>query len=136
METVIKWNEFYSVGINQIDDDHKKLLVMLNKLNESIKTQEENETVRKVLTELVDYTEYHFQTEEKLFAEHAYPDADKHIAEHQKFTKNILQFRQQYAQMKQCSGKYILDFLKNWLIKHILASDKAYSDFLTQKGVS
>ncbi len=136
MESLIKWNSQYSVGIPQIDEEHKKLVNILNKLCAAVKSAEADNTVKTVIDELLDYTAYHFKTEEELLKKHNYPDYENHKASHDKFTKNILEYKQQYALVKQYSASPVLEYLKNWLITHILATDKEYSDFLVKQGVS
>lgn len=133
MEPLIIWSAQYSVGIKKIDQEHKKLIDILNRLNTSVQEKKADKSICSIIDELIDYTEYHFETEESLLEKHNYPDLDAHKAEHRKFTRNILEFKQQFSQMKEYAGQQVLDYLKNWLINHILASDKAYEAFLAEK---
>ncbi len=136
MDTVISRSNQYSVDIRKIDDEHKKLIEILNKISDAVKTAQDDAKIEKCIDDLVDYTIYHFKTEEELMSAHFYPDFEKHKAQHDKFTRNILEYKQLYSQVKQYSASKVLEYLKNWIITHILASDKEYAHFLTSNGVS
>ena len=87
-----------------------------------------------MLDELLDYTHYHFNTEEMLMADHQYPFSEIHKRQHDEFTVRIQEFRNDFCQGKAQTFK-ILCFLFNWLIEHILVSDKELGRYLNSKGI-
>lgn len=132
----ILWNESYSVGIKRIDEQHKKLIVILNKLYESFVDQTTGQKLKEIIDELIDYTQYHFKTEEDLFKQSAYPDNDKHIEEHSEFIVKVTRFKTEFEAGKTNLTFQLMNFLRNWLINHIAISDQEYAGHFRSKGVS
>lgn len=133
--TLFAWSDDYSVKIPSIDAQHHKLVDMLNSLHEGMTAGKGSETLERLLIDLVDYTVHHFAYEEKLFAEHGYPLAAEHSEEHKNLVAQVLEFKQRYDTGSAQINMQVMRFLKDWLIKHILGSDKGYSNFLVERGV-
>jgi hemerythrin len=132
---LIDWNDDFSVNIKVIDEQHKKLVDLVNKLHAAMMQGQGETLVHKILDALVDYTNYHFTDEEKLLEEHDYPNHDKHQEEHNKLLQDVLDFKiRQQANNEKLSPE-MLNFLNVWLTNHILKSDRAFSAFLRDKGV-
>lgn len=128
------WKDEYSVGIKSIDDDHRKLLSLINNLQTAIHYHTGDVFEKQALNELVDYTKYHFTREEDLLRQADYPDFDAHKAEHTRMINKVEDFLDAYNQRGHDALQDIADFLKNWLIEHINGTDKAYSHHLISKG--
>ncbi len=90
----------------------------------------------KTLSDLVDYTAYHFTQEEELFKTYAYPDYLPHKKEHDALKSQAVDLREQFTRGELFLSNKTVLFLKNWLNGHILGSDKKYGPFLNAKGVS
>lgn len=133
---LMQWNPKYSVNIREIDQQHQKLIALINELYDAMTAGQGKETLGKVLNELVNYTVYHFGVEEKLFQQHGYPETDAHKAEHVKLTKTASELKQKFDAGKAQITVEVMNFLKDWLNGHILGTDKKYSAFLNSKGVS
>lgn len=131
----VVWKDEYSVGIESIDNDHKKLLSLINNLQTSALYYTGEEFDRQALKELLNYTEYHFKREEKLMEENGYPDFAAHKAQHQKMTEKIKEMVTTYEQDDEQTILELAQFLRNWLVNHINGSDQEYSGFLIKKGV-
>jgi len=131
----IKWQEEYSVGITHIDQDHKKLIALLNQFTTAYDHHMSAEFERDALTALVDYTIYHFNREEDLMREHGYPDFVAHQAQHQEMIKQVNSFVTLYNEKGHDALKDISEFLTAWLINHINGTDKQYSQYLNDRGV-
>lgn len=133
----IEWNDTYSVGIEAMDVHHKKLIGIFNELHDGISSGHSEETLRKTLSDLVDYTKYHFSAEEALMKEYDYPEYQNQKEAHEKLIKTLGDLQQQFEEEK--SGLMIVlkiqNFLRSWLINHILESDKKYGPYLNSKGV-
>ena len=132
----LDWQDDYSVGIDQIDRQHKKLVAFLNELYEAMHQGKGKDVLGKVLTELVLYTKTHFSTEEKLMSQYGYPDYEGHKAKHEKMAARVLDLKKQFADGSLSSPIQITNFLKNWLAKHINETDKKYAPYLAAKGVN
>lgn len=134
---LISWSDSLSVKIHSIDEQHKKLVNMLNGLHDSMQKGDSKEVLGKVLEGLALYTVKHFQYEEELFAKHGYAESDGHRAEHQDLLTQVTELQNKYNSNEDFMlGIEVLDFLKKWLTNHIQGSDKRYSTFLISKGVS
>jgi hemerythrin-like metal-binding protein len=129
----ILWNESYNIGIQIIDVQHKKLVDILNELYESFVDQTTGQKLNKILTELKDYTIYHFGVEEELFNKFGYPHTESHIEEHHGFVKRIEEFNTELQEGKTKLTFQLMNFLKNWLLTHICGSDQSYVSFLKDK---
>ena len=132
---LIKWKDQYSVGITKIDNEHMKLVDLINKLHESMRDQKTNEVLGSIISELVDYTKFHFSTEENYFAMYNYPETESHKKAHRAFVNKISDFEKGFKTGKLMLSMEIINFLKEWLVKHIQVTDKSYSDFLIAKGL-
>lgn len=130
----IEWDEKYSVGIKQIDKQHKHFVGIMNKLFKAMQTDKDN-AVSKIVEELVAYASDHFATEEAYFAEFNYPDAKTHIAEHRKIKASVDIFLSQKDDDPLRLGYNLLDLLEDWLFKHINSMDKKYVEFFRQNGI-
>lgn len=131
----IQWTDKLSVDVSKIDNEHKQLVAMINQLFTAMQEGKSQEIVRPILENMVSYAKGHFATEEKYFEQLGYPQAEDHIAEHKDFIASVNQFIRDYKAGKVALSTEILKFLKDWLSKHILGSDKQYSAFFNAKGV-
>jgi len=132
----ITWNSHYSVDLPEIDAQHKKLIVLANQLYDAMRAGKGLEVLDPVLTELVDYTAYHFESEERLLLQHGYPEHEEHKEQHDSLAEKARQFRDDFAQGQGSRAMDVMLFLSNWLNVHILEVDKRYAAFLRDKGVS
>ena len=131
----LTWKNEYSVGIDSIDQQHKRLLNLINQLQTAVDYSTGEEFEREALNELVDYTKTHFSYEEGLMEENGYPDFEPHKAQHEKMIKKVDEVLSEYLQNHDKAMTNAIEFLKGWLINHINGTDKEYSSFLIEKGV-
>lgn len=131
----VEWKESYSVGIDSIDQQHKKLLNLINQLQTAVDYSTGEQFEREALDELVDYTKTHFTYEEGLMKDNDYPDYEPHKAMHAKMIKKVEEVLSEYEQDHDTAMHNAAEFLKDWLINHINGTDKEYSSYLIAKGV-
>ncbi len=129
---MFNWKAEYSVGIEVIDDQHKKLFEMGQAMSDLV-TNHAGEDIYDELTvmfdELISYTKYHFSEEEELMAKVNYSNIEKHKVEHQKFIDKLSDFN--LDSMDQDQSKFALDLLKTiatWIFKHISGEDFLYRE--------
>lgn len=134
--SLLTWKNEYSVNIKEIDDQHKKLITMINQLHDAMKEQKGKDALKPILQELIRYCATHFAAEEKLMMAHAYPDFNEHRDKHQKMTAKVLALQDDVNSGKASITIEVMNFLKEWLDKHILGTDKKYGPYLNSKGVS
>ncbi len=131
----VVWKDEYSVGIEHIDDDHKKLIGLLNNFSIAYDYAMSEAFEKEALNELVSYTKYHFEREEKLLEDNDFPDVIAHKAQHQVMIQQVEKFVDLYNEKGHDALDEISSFLTNWLINHINGTDKQYSEHLHSKGV-
>ena len=133
---LMSWNEKMAVGVRLLDTDHQKLVGLLNELYDAVMKGQGKETLGKVLDGLVDYTKIHFAHEEKFFAQTNYPAAAAHKKEHDALTRQVLEVQKKYQSGRTVAlSLEVMNFLKNWLVNHIQASDQKYGPYLNSKGI-
>jgi hemerythrin-like metal-binding protein len=130
----IDWKPEFSVGITSIDNQHRKLVDMINQLFAAMSEGKGQTALEKVLADLAVYCSVHFGTEEKLFIQYGYPETAEHKAIHQKLTTRVAQLQKDVKSGKEHMTLGVANFLKDWLVKHIQQTDKRYSEFLISKG--
>lgn len=129
------WNSEMSVGIPKIDQQHQKLVGFLNELYEAMQAGKGKDTLGKVLNDLLLYTKTHFAAEEQVMSTHRYPGYEDHKARHDKMARKVKDLHEQFRQGSLASPIQITNFLKDWLAKHIMETDKKYGPFLASRGV-
>lgn len=131
----IVWDDSFSVGIRKLDNEHKMLIGMINKLHESGQAQGNDEVVTDLITEMTDYFHYHFATEEHYMRKYHYPDYARHCAEHEEFIERVIAFcSEDLSQSKKIVAE-MADYLGEWLINHVLVTDMKYTSFFHAKGL-
>ncbi|MSM40243.1 MAG: bacteriohemerythrin [Geobacter sp.] len=132
---LLTWNDSYSVKVKQLDDQHKKLIDMINQLYDAMKVGKGSEVIGPVLKSLMTYTQTHFSTEEQLMKLHGYPDYETHKNEHTQLVAQVGNIKKEMDAGKMPLTQNVMNFLRDWLIKHIQGNDKKYGPFLNDKGV-
>jgi hemerythrin-like metal-binding protein len=126
----IHWNPNLSVGIDFMDADHQQLITLLTELRDVVGTGQMQTPAIEKLDELIEFSQQHFRLEERLMRENNYREFEQHKALHETLLQEIAELRQRLVSGKTDSGPEIMDFLKDWLIRHILESDKHFGGFL------
>jgi hemerythrin len=134
--SLMTWAQSMSVGVKVLDDDHKKLVAMVNELHDGILEGRRAEALGHVLDQLVSYTRVHFNREEALFARTKYAGAVEHKKEHDDLIVKALELQKRYKEgASSMLSLETMSFLKNWLAHHIGGSDKSYGPHLNANGI-
>ena len=131
----LEWNPSLSVNVAEIDQQHQKLVGMINALYDAMLERKVAEVLEKILAGLIAYVGIHFATEERLFAQVGYPDAVGHKLEHERLTKKVVDFKKRYDSKQIGLTVELSAFLGEWLTTHIAGTDKKYSGYLNAHGV-
>ena len=126
----IVWGDILSVGVDEIDEDHRKLVSIFNILNHSVMERESPEYLAAVLEELINCTVWHFSHEERLMLKYGYEESEEHKAEHQELIKSAKKLQQEILQADKPVADEQVDFLENWLTEHILTADMRLGSYL------
>jgi len=132
--TIVQWHDTYSIGVKLVDEQHKKLIALTNELyiNCMASNRRSSDAFLKAMHEVIDYTDYHFATEEKIMERVKYPDLIYHKKEHIYFTRDVLMKVKGFSQGKVTSSNSFTYFLRDWVLHHIAVNDKKLGEHLIQ----
>ena len=134
----MEWDESLSVGVELIDSQHKEWIKRLNDVSAAIQSGRGASRIAATLDFLVEYTQFHFGTEERFMTDHEYAELDAHKAKHQELTDTIKNLEQDFEEdgATQALATAINTFLTNWLVKHIREVDLRFGAFLKERGIA
>ena len=136
MEKLV-WNETLSVGIALIDEQHKTWIDRFNALAEAIAEHGAQRQIAMTLGFLIDYTHFHFATEEKQMTAHSYPGFAEHLQKHEELRVTLADLVRDFEEdgPTQILADAVNTFLGNWLIKHIQQIYQKFGAFVKEKGI-
>jgi len=130
------WQDIDSVGVKELDDQHKEIFSIANRLYDLVDQSPTKEDFIPVLNELNGHALLHFSTEEKYFDLYQYDQKIFHTKSHQAYTQKMNQFLEEINHNFSTElVVQITDFMKNWWINHIDIEDKKYSQYFNQNGL-
>ena len=128
----IVWGKVLSVEVDEIDEDHRKLVDIFNILNHSLEEGESPDYVAAVLDELINCTVWHFSHEERLMLKYDYKDIDGHKAMHQELIERAKDLQRKILESDNAIADEDVEFLERWLTEHILTDDMRLGAYLSQ----
>ncbi len=131
----LEWTKELSVNVHILDNQHKYLIDIINKLIDSLGQKQTKEVISSVIGDLVLYKKTHFSTEEKYFAEFNYEGAAEHIAAHKYFNEHLVEMQKQYGDDTMGFGFALVDFLEDWLVEHLMTMDRQYIKCFNEHGL-
>lgn len=131
----IIWDQSYSVGVDLLDQQHKKLIGMINELAFAMRNDRGREVVKDIVDDMVSYMQKHFADEEKYLHDAKYLGLLQHLKEHEEFVRYTKDFEQRCQAGDYVLSLEVLNFLADWLKRHILESDRKYAPVLREQGL-
>jgi hemerythrin len=132
---VFSWNDLYSVKVAKCDQQHMRLFDIINQLADAMRMGKGQDVVNQVVTDLLDYTNTHFQDEEALLQKANYPQLEAHQEMHRIFVKKVQSLQSQAQMGKRVNAAQLLSLMRDWLVNHIQKADKRYSAHLNAAGI-
>lgn len=129
------WEDKYSVGVAEIDNQHKNLVAITNELFEAINSGITVEKINTIINSLVAFKAEHFATEEKYFKEFNYELTEEHILEHKRFNDTVVSLGKEYSHDVIAFAFKLVDFIEDWLIKHMMTDDQKYKQCFKDHGL-
>ncbi|NWG31359.1 MAG: hemerythrin family protein [Rhodocyclaceae bacterium] len=126
----IVWSKTLSIGVEEVDEDHRKLVDIFNTLNHAVKEREAPEYLAAVLDELINCTVWHFSHEERLMLKYQYKDMEAHKAEHRELIETVKELQQELLQGGGEMTERHIEILERWLTEHILTTDMRLGAYL------
>mgnify|MGYP000871067617 FL=1 len=122
----IVWDEVYATGIASIDEQHKHLVSLINRMFEALSQKKGKEEVLYVIEEMSRYARCHFLAEELLMEKAGCPDIAEHRLFHDAFSSKVDDFLFKYKQDEEALSAEVTIFLTNWLNEHLSSTDHKY----------
>lgn len=137
----ITWTADFSVGVKELDEQHKTLIDLVNQLQLSVNKNSKvhSDAMRElgyIVEEIGKYSKNHLKYEEKLLKENNYPDIQAHTSSHTDFIKEFSKIYLASTGSSENINLPIYTFLKNWVEHHILKEDMKYKQFFEEKGIT
>lgn len=126
----ITWTKILSVGVEEIDEDHRKLVNTFNVLNQAVADGEPPEYLAAILEELINCTVWHFSHEERLMLKHRFDGMAQHQAAHRELINAARALQAELGRTERGVAEAEIDYLERWLTEHILTVDQRLGNFL------
>ena len=127
----IKWTPELSVGIPDIDQQHRRLLEIMSRLHDVILDGGAPKDVSRALEEVVAYAQHHFSFEERMLGGSQYPFLEEHRRKHRAMFAEIEVYQERATDDPAALDLTLMNFLRGWILRHILHTDKRYTPYLT-----
>lgn len=131
---IIKWHDIHSVNVKEIDEQHKKLIGIINKFFEFDAADKVG--LVEIVKELSDYANYHLTTEETYFIKFQYPKTEEHKKQHDFYRAKVAELTTK-LQAGETAAVFaeLSEFLREWWVNHINNTDQEYSEFFNDHGL-
>ena len=124
------WNSTLSVQVEEIEEDHRKLVDLFNILNHSVVEGDATDYIEAVLEELISCTVWHFRHEERLMLKYGYEGILEHKREHQELIESAKALQQKFLKDGKRISSDDIEFLEHWLTEHIFVADMEMGSYL------
>ncbi|MDH5721291.1 MAG: bacteriohemerythrin [Spirochaetia bacterium] len=124
--SLIKWSDDLSINVQEIDNQHMQIVNMINSLYDAMSQGKSQQVIGNIIKGMVEYTDSHFQLEENYFEQFQYEHTEEHKKEHAEFIEKVKKLKKGYFEGSVSIGIETLQFLKQWLVDHIMVSDKKF----------
>jgi len=125
----MEWEDKYKLDIEIVDQQHENLFLIVNRLHDSVVRGDEQHALGEILDELIEYTVYHFETEEEKFEFYKYPKLEEHKKEHNDLVEQVIDLQMKFNNHDVTISYDVLNFLNNWLKDHTTNSDYEFATF-------
>jgi len=132
----ITWGENFSVGVRDLDAQHKQIVMLVNTLIEMSDTKVDSEIISDTLTKMTQYAIDHFKTEEQYMLEYGYPEYSIQRKQHQEFKRKTVDLCMETMAHKVTVPTEIFTYLRLWWTNHILQEDMKYKKFFNERGLN
>ncbi|WP_442918217.1 bacteriohemerythrin [Magnetococcus sp. PR-3] len=129
------WRDSLSVGVAQFDQEHQRLIDLINQIQSGLKRRMPQEQLSQLITELASFTDTHFSREEGIMKKHGYPGLGEQQDEHRGMVAKLHDLAKQHEEGEFSAAMDLMGFARAWLTEHILETDMRYKPFFAERGV-
>ena len=119
----LEWNNQYNVGVEGIDQDHRKFLELINTLHDAVRQGKGQDLQGKILSNLITHVHSHFAAEEDFMRRCRYPSYEDHKSEHRVFAGRVYGLQRELALGNQSTATEMFNTIANWFQHHITGTD-------------
>jgi len=135
MSKTIEWTDAMACGVAEMDRQHHILVDTLAEASEKLTGRVDDPLFERITQDLLAYAIYHFETEEKLMEQYGYAaaaadQASRHVTAHRSFTAQVVAMRDDARTGGPSTAAALLEFLRTWLVDHIMSVDKQLAAFV------
>jgi hemerythrin len=131
----IEWRDDFHINVSTLDAQHRTMAELVNRLHRAVADRQAHHAIGAILTELIECTREHFETEERMMLEHGYPEYGAHMREHRDLMEQLETVRRKVTGGSGPVFAAAADFSSDWVMVHLLGSDKKLGAFLNRKNV-
>lgn len=134
----MQWDNSLAVGVDLIDDQHQEWIKRLSDVATALQSGHGFGRIAETLDFLVEYTQFHFGTEEQCMASHGYPELEAHAKKHHELLATLKDVEQEFDEegITPALPGAINTLLTNWLVRHIREVDQRFGEFLKERGIA
>lgn len=129
----LEWSSELSMGRKDVDDQHKELIKIANGLINAVSIGRGKRTIQNVVQKLREYTVFHFSNEEEMMEQMRFPERGKHATEHLRLKLSVKNYQRQLYKNENVNAEDVLDFMKDWLLGHILTFDRDFAMYIVAR---
>jgi len=130
----IEWSEELSVNVPEMDEQHRRLVDILNRFYDAVERGEREEGIKQLFHGVEEYTLFHFNAEEQFMADIGYPDLEAHRKTHQGLIDQLHSARERYEGGDRKAAREFVAFVLSWLYTHIAKTDKKYGEYYAARS--
>ena len=134
LDPLFEWHDEYSVGVGVLDEHHRHIFQLLNRLHEAMLLDQGPAALGFLLDELIVFVRWHFAAEELMMQAFGFSEALAHELDHERQLRVLLELREQYAGGREELVTPLVEYMGSWLIRHIVTTDRHYSAFFVERG--
>lgn len=133
--TLLTWSHECIVGVQAMDDQHGILMDTLNELRLMLLRGTDRRSVALQMERLIEFTQMHFESEERLLKHYGFPGSDAHRADHRRLLEKLYAALEHVNREETVHFQSVLDFLPSWYLEHVEQLDQPYGIWLNEHGV-
>lgn len=129
---LLTWSDDHKINVESIDEQHKIMIRMLNRLHDAMEAGQDVKKVNGILDDLIIFAEHHFASEEVSMRQMDFPLLDDHIQEHTELLNAIKNYRRMTSTHVPLSMATLENFLVSWTRRHMVEADRKYGEFIAK----
>jgi hemerythrin-like metal-binding protein len=133
--SLLRWKDEYLTQVEEIDTQHQRLIDLINGIYDLMRSGRGDEAIAEAMGEVVDFTRFHFSTEEKFMESTEYAGREGHVGEHERLLDQVVDLRRSVQDGRTVVSMNEMYFLKDWLLSHFQGPDRGLAHHLLTRAL-